>query len=98
MTLGKCAHTLSQHKGACSSRSQHVSLGKRVWRASLGTEGSPLEQTMNTAGPAQGTLYRPVERWRPSPRGHVLRAYFTLGILFVLNGMFWVSLIYFLFV
>ena len=48
---------------------------------------------MNTGGPAQG----PVERWRPSPRKHVLRAYFTLGVLFVLGGIFWASLIHFLF-
>ena len=33
----------------------------------------------------------------PSPREHVLRAYFTLGVLFVLGGIFWASLIYFLF-
>ena len=35
--------------------------------------------------------------WRPSPREHVLRAYFTLAVLFVLGGIFWASLIYFLF-
>ena len=35
--------------------------------------------------------------WRPSPREHVLRAYFSLGVLFVLGGIFWASLIYFLF-
>jgi hypothetical protein len=34
---------------------------------------------------------------RPSPRSHVLRAYFMLGVLFVLGGIFWASLIYFLF-
>ena len=33
----------------------------------------------------------------PSPREHVLRAYFTLAVLFVLGGIFWASLIYFLF-
>ena len=48
---------------------------------------------MKTGGPAQG----PVERWRPSPHKHVLRAYFTLGVLFVLGGIFWASLIDFLF-
>ena len=52
---------------------------------------------MNTRGLAQGALFGPVELWRPSPRRHVLRAYFMLGMLFVLSGIFWASLIYFLF-
>ena len=33
----------------------------------------------------------------PSPREHVLRAYFTLAVLFMLGGIFWAILIYFLF-
>ena len=33
----------------------------------------------------------------PSPREHVLRAYFMLAVLFMLGGMFWAILIYFLF-
>ncbi|MET0721254.1 MAG: hypothetical protein ABWY64_10515 [Tardiphaga sp.] len=49
-----------------------------------------------TDGPAQCALDGPVE-WRPSSRKHVLRAYFTLGVLSVLSGIFWTSLIYFLF-
>jgi hypothetical protein len=53
---------------------------------------------MNTGEPAQGVLCSPVERWRASPRSHVLRAYFTLGMLFVLSGIFWASLTYFLFI
>jgi hypothetical protein len=43
--------------------------------------------------PAQEADYR----WRPSSRSHVLRAYFMLSVLFVLGGIFWASLIYFLF-
>ena len=34
---------------------------------------------------------------RLSPRQHVLRAYFTLGVLSVFGGIFWASLICFLF-
>ena len=79
-----------------------VSLGKHAWLA-FRTKGSLLKHAMKplgvgilvTGGPA--AVYRPVERWRPSSRKHVLRAYFTLGVLSVFSGIFWASLTHFLF-